>query len=456
LDGILYFNPFQTGTGYELWRSDGTAAGTWMVKDINPGPTTTTPGPFTVADDTLYFPATTPDAGDELWRSDGTESGTYLLKDLRPGTASGSPGTLTNVNGRLFFSADDGVHGRQPWASDGTTAATGMLKPIADYSINSSATLSGGAALGDTYLFAANDNRTGGIGSGYELWRSDGTPQGTTLVKDINPGTASGVATAPLITAVGDRAYFVGVPSGAGQTVYKTDGTQEGTVSVKAVPGPSAVRQLAAAGGRLYFATDQALWSSDGSEAGTQVVATPPAPIGAPASPRQLTAVDDRLFFFASNGADGVDLWVSGGEASSTTRLVGALPNGLNVLQAAAVEDFLFFITVDFVEPSYHKTQLWMSDGTLGGTRMIFDTPGWDPAAGLKSLATLTPVGDRLFFQAPTVVNQNGYNDGLELFAVQVPEPAGFTVVGIVAAIMGRRRHCGDASRASRRGGLLE
>ena len=138
------------------------------------------------------------------------------------------------------------------------------------------------------------------------------------------------------------------------------------------------------------------------------------------------------------------------------TRLVGALPNGLNVLQAAAVEDFLFFITVDCVEPSYHKTQLWMSDGTLGGTRMIFDTPGWDPAAGLKSLATLTPVGDRLFFQAPTVVNQNGYNDGLELFAVQVPEPAGFTVVGIVAAIMGRRRHCGDASRASRRGRLLE
>src|SRR5687768_9610511 len=71
-----------------------------------------------------YFAARTVAHGMELWRTDGTTAGTALVKDVRPGPQDGNPVLLANCNGRLFFGADDGVHGPEPWTSDGTTAGT--------------------------------------------------------------------------------------------------------------------------------------------------------------------------------------------------------------------------------------------------------------------------------------------------------------------------------------------
>src|SRR5207244_3151648 len=70
----------------------------------------------------LYFSATDAAHGDELWRSDGTAAGTYLLKDIRPGIGKSAPRSFTAVGGALFFAANDGADGFELWKTDGSAA----------------------------------------------------------------------------------------------------------------------------------------------------------------------------------------------------------------------------------------------------------------------------------------------------------------------------------------------
>jgi ELWxxDGT repeat protein len=232
VNGTVYFGANDGVHGYELWKSDGTPAGTDLVRDINPGPGDSLPFPmtnvngtlffsandrhelwesngsaagtvqltnglsslfnFTNVNGTLYFSAYGVD-GDELYKSDGTAAGTVLVKDINPflgwyyAPYGSYPGDLTNVNGTLYFRATDLTHGYELWKSDGTTAGTVMVKDI----------LPGASITGFGYSsypnFLTNVNgtlyfRAGDDVHGNELWQSDGTTAGTTLVQDINPG----------------------------------------------------------------------------------------------------------------------------------------------------------------------------------------------------------------------------------------------------------------------------
>ena len=79
---------------------------------------------------TLFFRADDGTNGDELWQSDGTAAGTTLVKDIVREAAVRIRSSLTNVNGTLFFSADDGTNGYELWQSDGTAAGTTLVKDI--------------------------------------------------------------------------------------------------------------------------------------------------------------------------------------------------------------------------------------------------------------------------------------------------------------------------------------
>src|SRR5262249_28653286 len=203
--GTLFFAAFDSIHGTELWKSDGTEEGTVLVKDINLGRPGSSPGNLTDVGGTLFFTAVTPETGNELWKSDGTAEGTVLVKDINPGTGFGLDvrANLTVVGGTLFFAATDPATGRELWKSDGTAAGTVLVKdsnigPASSIGIVSGANL---ANVGGTLFFAAARPE-----SGTELWKSDGTAEGTVLVKDVNPGSAS--STPLLLTNVGGTLFF--------------------------------------------------------------------------------------------------------------------------------------------------------------------------------------------------------------------------------------------------------
>ncbi|MCU0530421.1 MAG: hypothetical protein MUD04_13290, partial [Cyanobium sp. Prado107] len=114
----LFFVAFDGASGSELWRSDGTSAGTVRVADINPGGGFSSPTNLTAVGNTLFFTANDGSSGYELWRSNGTAAGTVRVADINPGVGSSSPNNLTAVGNTLFFTADDGSSGSELWSLD--------------------------------------------------------------------------------------------------------------------------------------------------------------------------------------------------------------------------------------------------------------------------------------------------------------------------------------------------
>jgi ELWxxDGT repeat protein len=158
-------------------------AGTAMVKDLNPVQNlSSTPTSLTrAAGNVVYFIGTRARTGGELWRSDGTPGGTYLVKDIRPGSGGQKSSSMLYVGDTLYFTADDGVHGSELWRSDGTEAGTVLVKDI--FPGVNSGTVKLLTAVGNTLYLQAGDAL-----NDYELWKSDGTAAGTLRVKDITPG----------------------------------------------------------------------------------------------------------------------------------------------------------------------------------------------------------------------------------------------------------------------------
>jgi ELWxxDGT repeat protein len=127
-NGTLFFEANDGVHGYQLWKSDGTAAGTDMVTNVNPTQWLgLSPGPLTIADGRLLFAGTDGVNGQELWVSDGTADGTVMVADLNPGPASSSPANLTVVNGVVYFTADDGTHGVEVWKVGAVTTGLQLL-----------------------------------------------------------------------------------------------------------------------------------------------------------------------------------------------------------------------------------------------------------------------------------------------------------------------------------------
>ena len=91
---------------------------------------------LTVVNDSILFRAGIQGQGNELWKSDGTASGTELLKDIRAGSGSSSPTQFTVMGDHLYFVATDGVHGKELWKSDGTTTGTVLVHDIKSGSSN--------------------------------------------------------------------------------------------------------------------------------------------------------------------------------------------------------------------------------------------------------------------------------------------------------------------------------
>ena len=377
--GTVYFPLDEPGTGIELWRSDGTALGTAMVKDIRPGSIGSSPTMLTNVDGTLFFFADDGRSGWELWKSDGSEAGTVRVTDLLGETLSSNPMALTDVDGTLFFVADDGNSGGELWRSDGTAAGTRLIKNI-NARPGASALPSFPGCLPDCDMprllamngilfFAADDGS-----SGEELWRSDGTAEGTFRVKDIHDGLEG---SHPFGLTDWNGTLYFWADDGQGYELWKSDGTATGTAKVDdinprshaSLPGFWPPPQLTEMNGNLYFAADDGcsgreLWKTDGTAAGTMQVADV-AVGGGSSNPAELTTAGGMLYFVSGPSGYGDELWKTDGTAAGTRRIDG-------VYSPASLIDLDGLLLFTGKDQGAHWG-VWRSDGTAAGTQRIAD-----------------------------------------------------------------------------------
>ncbi len=306
IDGRLYFRAGSFKTGPELWTSDGTPARTHLVRDDWPGRVGSSPGGgrscgcgrhwFAAFNGELYFNAMTPGDGAELWRSDGTNAGTVLVKDVLPGRFGSNPAPFTVWRDALYFAAGDGGSG-ELWRSDGTTAGTVMVKDVLPGAVSLGID---GFAGSDEELFLAVEHERRA-----DLWRTDGSEVGTSVVADFPAGRFAGPV---LPTNVGGTLFFFAMDKTIGEELWTSDGSEAGTVPVRDIaPGQASSvssctdrrcddqSSMVGGNGVAFFpANDETygveIWISDGTGTGTTMLKDIRA--GAPSSsPRQLVYV---------------------------------------------------------------------------------------------------------------------------------------------------------------------
>lgn len=316
MNNILYFRASDNTHGAELWRSDGTETGTYMVKDINPGTGNSSnslymdAAYFTVLDTILYFAADGGGDNIELWRSNGTESGTYMVKDFAPGGSS-VPQLITNVNGTLYFRVKNATGQQQLWKSDGTDAGSVMLKQmwVRGYEYKNIFI----AYKGYVY-FTGDDNDSNNL----ELWRTDGTPEGTMLFKDLNPSNGSGPHEFHILN---DKLFFTARPANKNNVFFVSDGTSEGTLPFTDSDGNLIMAEFfQLLENSMYFNGDNqngedGLWITDGTNAGTDFLSS--------TAPRYFSTIvsGNNILFEGEDDANGCyTLFQSNGTAAGTVQ----------------------------------------------------------------------------------------------------------------------------------------
>ncbi|MFC1743264.1 ELWxxDGT repeat protein [Candidatus Riflebacteria bacterium] len=409
--GMAFFKAQSANGNYELWKSDGTDAGTVLVKDINGGGSSN-PDYLTAVNDRLFFTANDGINGTELWWTKGIGADTVMVKDINT-DGNSNPNYLTNMNGTLYFRANDGSNGTELWKSDGTSAGTTMIKDINTDGNSGPAYLTN---INGTLFFSATDGT-----NGVELWKSDGTSAGTVMVKDIYAGSDS---SPQYLTNVNGTLFFSAADSLYARELWMSDGTSAGTVMVKDV-NPSTNNSdpmyLTNVNGTLFFIANDGsngveLWKSDGTDAGTVLVKD--INTGGSSSPAYLTAVDDRLFFTATDGSNGVELWISDGSSAGTImRLDIKGGSSSSTPKYLTNIDGNVYFQADGGNPG---RELWKSDGTPGsGTVMVrnikpdravlLPQPTFYPEH--SDPAELTNVDGTLYFQADS-------GKGFELWSI--------------------------------------
>ena len=422
LNGVMYFGGTDA-SGEELWRSDGTASGTYRLSSITPGADSTYLNILFVAGNHVFFYAED-STGPQLWATDGTSAGTRRVTNFPAGTAFR---WLTVAGNTLYFTHDDRTHGEELWRVGLDGRNLGMVVDLNDMVVGLSGETmasepSGLFAVGGTLIFAATTmtglNQPNGVlhhklyrlaagsstpqaimdiqagtfpenpiafdngaifqllGPGNNLWVTDGTVAGTQNLAPVN----FEIAQVPAAVRRGGEAFFFArtIDSAPSYDLWHTDGTAAGTHVVQEFDLPTTAWDMVDFNGRLYFAmtspdTGRELWSTDGTTDGTHIVKDV-MPGEANGDPVNLAVSGGRLFFAAFNADFTREPWVTDGTEANTTRLAAITTHFAN---KGSDPDMLgrlgneFFFTAN--DGAHGPAQLWASDGTTANTRLVKD-----------------------------------------------------------------------------------
>lgn len=401
----------RTPTGCNLWRTNGTAAGTVQVQTLGVFCTSYLFAPVSAGSRVYFF-------AEGLWASDGTESGTERVvpPELLNGYGGFDAGAAPLANGDLVFALDTVSSGAEPWFSDGTAAGTSRLADLT--ATAASSTPQQIAAGGGRVVMFANDGE-----HGLEPWVSDGSAAGTLQLADAVAGPAGSAG-----NTLGflESSWPLLLPGGAGEDTrwVLTRGVPGDFESVLgAAPFSSSIysghehfldREVFAdvmrlwsleesparanlLADNLYFTlgysttlvrgerglyfprrdsgSAQGVWITDGTVAGTRLFCS-----GAETLfdwQLELVEFGDGVVFRSSGDASSADLWVCDAPSTSARPLnLPGTPQATLPAQLTRVGAYVVFAATD---PSGDR-ELWRTDGTSSGTVRVLDI-----AAGFSS-----------------------------------------------------------------------
>jgi ELWxxDGT repeat protein len=363
--GWVLFTAEDDAHGRELWRTDGTPEGTALVVDLCPGSCQGQLSSWATLGDRLIFAATDAVAGRELWVSDGTAEGTRRLAELCPGPCSSAPHAQRVVGDRLYFAASDGVHGIEPWTSDGTAEGT---RPLGDLCAGAC-----GSHPRDFTPFAG-----GAVFLTLEsvLWKSDGTAAGTVEVERICDGCDAAVQG---MLAFDGRLWFGASDGRLGSELWVSDGTAAGThIARNHRPGEasSGAVPLFVFRDELYFLVRGGqyflpieVWRTEGGDPAAAVNVPELAPLTQ--APPSFAPAGDRVVAYL--GGDALYGWRPG---AALEKLATLGPGYIRLFTAGGGS--LHVATL----PYSGESQLWTSDGTAAGTRLVGSFGGFGSGAG--------------------------------------------------------------------------
>lgn len=453
--GNLTYFVADSELGAELWKTDGTAAGTSVVKDIVPGRDGSHPVVSAALEKALLF-----QIGDQVWRTDGSEESTTPVAGIgeilaaTQSLAFGAELAITDgTSGEARpIVASDGAVVRAPidvvvvedsfafntpasnfWQVDATGTATFLgrvtrarpmvvdddvmavrntagrieLVHLASESAGDPIVVPGEIVdfddmlrVGSITFFQVRDDNT------LSLWRTDGTQSGTFAVAEFpadNPFFDRVLSDA---VASDEAVWFIGTNQ-LGRELWKSDGTKAGTGPVRDIfrgsLGANPANMVVDDNQQLWFVADDGVsgrqvWTSDGTENGTRRVTSFPKSLFGDNEPVPLLLeVQGGQVFFQADSNSGVELWVSDGSRSGTRQLADLNPGIASSFPTgvtASSHGALFFAAAG---PT--GNELWQTDGTAEGTSLVRDIFAGTTTNGSQP-NDLTVVGDKLYFTA--------------------------------------------------------
>lgn len=345
-----------------------------LVADLEPGPESSHPQTFVQVGDLAFFlTGEYYGAGTALWRTDGTTSGTFRVS---PESIVVRRVFLPPTGGLFYFigwSSDEfGDLQTDLWRSDGTVQGTFPITSDLELPRPSSTAhlIPYGLFVPELGLFFFSAGTTE---SDYELWATDGTTTGTRQVADLN---SSGSSYPGEMVAFGGRLFFLRRASVSSDSLefWTSDGTAAGTFQVKDLyEGEDHITELRVVGDKLlvlaYSPGGQlAVWRSNGTAAGTMLVSEV-----APWFVSELTVAGDKLFFgIKASSIYPTELWVTDGTTGGTIRLLAGVAGDVDPYwddRLVPLGDGVFFS----VPGTAGGDEPWFSDGTTVGTRQLAD-----------------------------------------------------------------------------------